>query len=231
MAILDNPWPPELDPSRVPFRKRTITVLRGMGLWEDMSRIDELTVDDVAGYWVTGPVTVNDLITTANEAIEWHHNPPARLRQVVGEDWARQVWRRDLRFKDLLPAVDSTVRDIAVSGQHNDQHRLLETLSELEERIDTYSTEIRDEALIRYVSSNTGQSRERTLRLLQSLGFLEPRISGGEAGRRLGVSPQRVYQLVAQIRIASNKPNHPATPPRGYPKTSSRYRHSSRGTG
>jgi hypothetical protein len=39
-----------------------------------MTRIDHLTVDDVAGYWVTGPVTVNDLITSGNEAIEWHHN-------------------------------------------------------------------------------------------------------------------------------------------------------------
>ena len=200
MAILDNPWPLDLDPGRVPFRKRTITVLKGMDLWDDMTRIDELTVDDVAGYWVTGPVTVNDLISTGSEAIEWHHNPPARLTQVAGEDWARLVWRRDLRFKDLLPAVDSTVHDVAVAGHHDDQRRLLETLPELQQRLDTYSQESRDEALIRYVSSNTGQSRERTLRLLQSLGFLEPHISGGEAGRQLAVSPQRIYQLVAQVR-------------------------------
>ncbi len=64
MAILDEPWPGDLDPARVPFRQRTITVLKGMRLWDDMTRIDELTVDDVAGYWVTGPVTVNDLITS-----------------------------------------------------------------------------------------------------------------------------------------------------------------------
>ncbi len=44
-----------------------------MRLWDDMTRIDELTVDDFAGYWVTGPVTVNDLITSGNEAIVWHH--------------------------------------------------------------------------------------------------------------------------------------------------------------
>ena len=67
MAILDKPWPGDLDPSRVPFRQRTITVLKGMRLWDDMTRIDERTVADVAGYWVTGPVTVNDLTTSGNE--------------------------------------------------------------------------------------------------------------------------------------------------------------------
>ncbi len=67
MGFLAEPWPGDLDPARVPFRQRTITVLKGMRLWDDMTRIDELTVDDVAGYWVTGPVTVNDLITSGNE--------------------------------------------------------------------------------------------------------------------------------------------------------------------
>ena len=42
-----------------------------------MTRIDERTVADVAGYWVTGPVTVNDLITSANEATT---NRPASNR-------------------------------------------------------------------------------------------------------------------------------------------------------
>ncbi len=103
VGILAQAWPSDLDPARVPFRQRTITVLKGMGLWDDMTRIDGLTVDDIAGYWVTGPVTVNDLITSGNEAIEWHHNQPARLEQVTTDDWTRQVWRRDLRFGDLRP--------------------------------------------------------------------------------------------------------------------------------
>ncbi len=50
MGILAEPWPGDLDPARVPFQQRTITVLKGMGLWDDMTRIDHLTVDDVAGY-------------------------------------------------------------------------------------------------------------------------------------------------------------------------------------
>ena len=93
MGILAEPWPDDLDPSRVPFRQRTITVLKGMRLWDDMTRIDHLTVDDVAGYWVTGPVTVNDVITCGNEAIAWHHNEPSRLKEVSERDWSRQVWR------------------------------------------------------------------------------------------------------------------------------------------
>ncbi len=136
MGILAEPWPGDLNPARVPFRQRTITVLKGMGLWDDMTQLDELTVDDIAGYWVTGPVTVNDLITSGNEAIEWHHNQPARLEQVTTDDWTRKVWRRDLRFGDLLPGVDATVHDIAISGHHSDQRDLLKTLPELEKRHD-----------------------------------------------------------------------------------------------
>ena len=139
MGILAEPWPGDLDPSRVPFRQRTITVLKGMRLWDDMTRIDELTVDDVAGYWVTGPVTVNDLITSGNEAIEWHHNQPARLEQVTTDDWTRQVWRRDLRFRDLLPEVDATVHDIAISGHHIHQRYLLKTLPKLRMRLDVFA--------------------------------------------------------------------------------------------
>ena len=56
-----------------------------------MTRIDERMVDDIAGYWVTGPVTVNDLITSGDEAIAWHHNQPARLEQVTTDDCSRQV--------------------------------------------------------------------------------------------------------------------------------------------
>ena len=110
------------------------------------------------------------------------------------------MWRRDLRFGDLLPGVDATVHDIAISGHHADQRSLLKTLPKLEKRLDEFAGESRDEALIRYVSANTGQSRQRTTRLLQSLGLLEPTITGSEAGRQLGVSPQRIYQLVGQIR-------------------------------
>ena len=215
MGILAEPWPGDLDPARVPFRQRTITVLKGMGLWDDMTRIDELTVDDIAGYWVTGPVTVNDLITSGNAAIEWHHNQPARLEQVTTDDWTRQIWRRDLRFRDLLPSVDATVHDIAISGHHTHQRYLLKTLPKLQKRLDEFGRQSRDEALLRYISANTGQSRQRTTRLLQSLGLLEPTITGSEAGRQLGVSLQRIYQLVGQIRrriLATPRPNRGPEP-------------------
>jgi len=70
------------------------------------------------------------------------------------------VWRRDLRFGDLLPGVDATVHDIAISGHHSHQRDLLKTLPQLEKRLDEFGRESRDEALIRYVSANTGRSRQ-----------------------------------------------------------------------
>jgi len=48
MAILTQPWPPDLHPSRVPFRKRTATMLQRAGLWDDMTQIDQLCTCDIA---------------------------------------------------------------------------------------------------------------------------------------------------------------------------------------
>ena len=119
---------------------------------------------------------------------------------MVGEEnWTRKVWRKDGRFRDLLPPIDATVQEIAVSGHHRDQRFLLGTLPELRQRLKHLAAEPRDEAVIRYVAGNTGQSRRRTVMLLRRLGVLEPAITGSEAARQLGVSPQRIHQLVAQI--------------------------------
>ncbi len=91
---------------------------------------------------------------------------------------------------------------------------LLKTLPKIEKRLNQFGTGSRDVALIRYVSTNTGQSRQCTARLLHSLGLLEPTFTGAEAGRQLDVSPQRIYQLVGQIRhrIEQVQPPNDAAP-------------------
>ena len=201
MAILAQPWPPDLDPKRVPYRTRTITTLQRMGAWDDPARFAELNIDEVAAYWVTGPVTITDLVNTSEAAIGWHLNESRELASVAqDESWTRQVWHRDRRFADLAPRVDATVYEIAVAGHHDDQRHLYESLPALGERLVELTAESRDAALIRYVSANTGQNRQRTTRLLQSLHLLEPHMTGTEAGRQLGVSQQRISQLVGQIR-------------------------------
>ena len=200
-AILTHAWPPDLDPARVPFRQRTITTLQRMRLWDDMTQVDNITEEDVAGFWLTGPATVADLVITGNAAINWHYHEAADLAATVSrEQWMRQVWRPDQRFRDLLPPIDATVYDIAMAGHHDHQRHLLGTLPALRQRLVQLAAESSDEALIRYVSVNTGQSRQRTVVLLQRLGLFAPAISGTEAGRQLDVSQQRIHQLVIQVR-------------------------------
>ena len=200
-AILAHAWPPDLDPARVPFRKRTITTLRRMRLWDDMTQVDNITEEDVAGFWLTGPATVGDLVITGNAAINWHYHEAEDLAATVSQEkWTRQVWRPDRRFRDLLPPTDATVYDIAMAGHHDHQRHLLGTLPALRQRLAQLAAESSDEALIRYVSVNTGQSRRRTVVLLQRLGLFPPAITGIEAGRQLGVSQQRIHRLVAQVR-------------------------------
>jgi hypothetical protein len=33
--MANAPWPPDLDPGTVPFRVRTVTILRRKGIWDD----------------------------------------------------------------------------------------------------------------------------------------------------------------------------------------------------
>ena len=210
-TILAHSWPPDLDPARVPFRQRTITTLQRMRLWDDMTQIDNITEEDIAGFWLTGPATVADLAITGNDAINWHYHEAEDLAATVSrEQWTRQVWRPDQRFGDLLPPTEATVHDIATNGHHDHQPHLLRTLPALRQRLAQLAAESSDEALIRYVSVNTGQSRQRTVVLLQRLGLFAPAISGSEAGRQLGVSQQRIHQLVAQVRYRIEQIQPPA---------------------
>ena len=70
--VIDLPWPDDLDPEAVPFATRTETVLRRGGLYDDPSRFNTLTVDDVASWWNTGTVTIANIRTTAHAAILRH---------------------------------------------------------------------------------------------------------------------------------------------------------------
>ena len=201
MAVLTQPWPPDLHPSRVPFQKRTATMLQRARIWDDMTQINQLCTSDVAALDGIGPVTVNDFITTSSKAIRWHESEARELAEIgEREAWTRQVWHRDRRFADLLPPVDATAFDILVDGRHDDQRRLCRTLPDLRERIVELSAEPAEAALIRYISVNAGHDRERTVALLQRIGLLHPVISINETASRLGVSRERIRQLVFRVR-------------------------------
>lgn len=82
----------------------------------------------------------------------------------------------------------------------------------LRERLDELAAEPRDKALIRYMSANTGQGETRTVALLQRFGLLTPKITGSEAGLRLGVHPSASTNSATRSDTASNKHNHPKMP-------------------
>ena len=120
--LLDAPWPPNLDPATVPFRTRTVTILRRMGYHDDPSLFNTLTEAAVLSWTNAGTKTVADIKATGNEAIRRYHAEPALLRQIEAdlgllaeEPWARHIWYRDPRFREFLPKADGTVCDIATS--------------------------------------------------------------------------------------------------------------------
>jgi Fe-S-cluster formation regulator IscX/YfhJ len=85
-GILNETWPADLDPKTVPFRKRTVTILRRLGFFDDPALLNEVTEADVLGWWYAGVKTVADLRDTGNAAIAAHHaGAPERRRQAGGD--------------------------------------------------------------------------------------------------------------------------------------------------
>ena len=76
--ILNAPWPPDLDPADVPFRTRSVTILRRMGYFDDPSQFNTLTETEVLSWWNAGEPTVADIRATGNAAIERHHEQAAQ---------------------------------------------------------------------------------------------------------------------------------------------------------
>ena len=184
-----------------PLTARTKMVVRRGGLYNDPARFNSLTVAEVAGWENTGPVTIANLRTTAHAAIRQHHQEvdlrhhiDAVLEDVAVEPWATRIWHRDPRFTDYLPKSDATVYGIATTGTEVDRRFLFDCLADLLAAIDTQAALSLTDAVAEYVELITGQHKVRLEVLLTRTGLCrqEP-IPRAEAGRRLGVSYQRIY--------------------------------------
>lgn len=217
--ILDDEWPSDLDPATVPFKGRSVTVLLRQGLFDDWSGFGVLTAADVLSWWNAGPVTVDDVRVTGNEAIRRHHDEADQLRDLeVGleavseEPWARHVWYHDPRYTEFIPRGDATIYDIATSGSAINRRYLWEHLDALRTAMDAQAALALHEAISQYVEVISGQQGDRLEVLLARTGLngRDP-ITGAEAGRRLGVSCQRIYQIEQQLHQNRDR----ACPPAG----------------
>jgi hypothetical protein len=216
--LLDLRWPDDLDPETVPLLTRTETVLRRGGLYDDPAQFNTLTVAEVAGWENTGLVTMANLRTTAHAAIRRHHQEAevrARmdivLEDVAAEPWATRIWYRDPRFADHVPKSDATVHEIATAGTATDRRYLFDQLARLGAAIDKREALSLTDAVAEYVKLTTGQHGSRLEVLLARTGLngRDP-IARAEAGRRLGVSYQRIYQLERQLQGHRDRAMSPA---------------------
>ena len=108
--LLEARWPHDPDAATVPFAKRTATILQRRGLYANPALLNQVTAGDVLGWWNAGPVTVEDLRVTGNEAIRRHHSEAglfkeleADLLDMASESWADHIWYRDPRFAQFVP--------------------------------------------------------------------------------------------------------------------------------
>jgi hypothetical protein len=207
IRILFAAWPADLNPSDVPFKGRTETILHRNGLYDNPSLFDSLTESDVARWWSAGPATVEDIRSTGSEAIRFHHETvELRLRidtdlsAVALEPWAEHIWYRGPRFAEFIPKGDSTVHDIATSGNAVDRRVFWHRLDGLRSAVDDQGRLSLASAVSDYVEAVSGQHGQRleTVLAVTGLNGQNP-IIGAEAARRLNVSSQRIYQIVNQL--------------------------------
>jgi hypothetical protein len=59
-TLLNAPWPDKLDPADVPFRTRSVTILRRAGYFDDWSRFNDPTETEVLSWTTAGVGTVAD---------------------------------------------------------------------------------------------------------------------------------------------------------------------------
>jgi hypothetical protein len=209
--LLDQPWPPDLHPNRVPFRRRTLTVMERAGLFDNPPAIDDLTENDVLGWENAGVGTLQDFIEAGNAGIEWHNGPARGLAPVAEEPWAAQVSRRDPRFTDLLPKTDQTVAQVALEGHQDHQRVLLANLEAIRRRVDKIARQTPEETLREWLGLITGQTGRRLDVVMARLGYTDEEILLREAAAELGVNIARVGQLVAQAKKAIEREGrHPA---------------------
>jgi hypothetical protein len=79
--ILNSPWPPDLDPATVPFRKRSVTILRRMGFFDDWSLFNSLTEAEVSSWWNAGVGTVADYPPGVRPRLAGRSTPYSSVRQ------------------------------------------------------------------------------------------------------------------------------------------------------
>jgi hypothetical protein len=170
-------------------------------------------------WWNTGPITVEDLRVTVNDANRQDHDEVglrrafnADLGAMASQCWAPHVWFHDPRFTEFLPKGNTTVYVIATSGTPLDRRRLWDRHDALRVSAVAQGALSLLEAVAQYVEAISGRHGERLDVLLARTGLGgEDPISGIEAGRRLGVSQQHIYQIDHQL----NRRRHRAYPPAG----------------
>jgi hypothetical protein len=208
--ILTAPWPHNLDPAIVPFAKRTATVIERQGIYTNPTLLNNLTTTDVLGWWNAGPYTVEDLCDVGNDAIRRHHEETgllealeADLSNMASEPWAPHIWHHDPRFARFVPKGDLTVYEIATAGSTVDRRFLWEHRTGLRDAVDTQAKLSLLDAVAQYVEAVSGQHGDRLDALLARTGLngSDP-INGTDAARRLGISHQRMYQIVQQLHRA-----------------------------
>jgi hypothetical protein len=128
------------------------------------------------------------------------------------EPWAPHIWYHDPRFARFLPKGEGTVNEIATSGSAVDRRFLWEHGRQLRDAVDEEAKLSLLAEVAMYVEAFSGQHGERLDALLAhtALNGSDP-INGTEAARRLGVSHQRMYQIVQQLYRARGR----SCPPEG----------------
>jgi hypothetical protein len=223
IRVFVRPWPPSLDPSRVPWSSRTRNCLRNASLLRDVSRLSTLKYGELFSIPAMGAVSVLDFACAAEAALvpvphtftgtEDLTDFPSRLLEAIDAYWAPQVSNQDPRFAGLLPPGYMTVFEKLeqLTAEPEDpplaEIELGRAITAIEDRLSTIASAPLEVALAQFVEQVTRIHGHRLQGLLRRLGCDgESPATLEEAASLLGVTRERMRQI--HKRFSERLPNH-----------------------
>jgi hypothetical protein len=214
-SVFTSAIPYWLDIKELPFSTRTRNCLITGRFFDDPDSLAGLTFGDLFRVPSMGVVSILEFACVVEAAVDRSSGAtevPAALSdddvlEIVGEPWVDQVGPADPRFSDLLPPLaNATVfemLDALTSSPETDSEaasQIAQALPELRTRLGEIEAESLEAQLGHFLQMISRLEGERLQAMADRLGWRgrQP-ITLDEAGKRLGITRERVRQLQEKV--------------------------------
>jgi hypothetical protein len=232
LCVFMQPWPPSLNPHKLPLTVRTRNCLQSAGLLEDRVALSSVTygqllklpnmgirsivhfscVAEAIINQTYGSISTDEPELTSKEQREAHI---CLIKEAVKSPWAYQISEQDPRFSDLLSAGEGTITERIEQNNGMPEYDpgldedLPHAIVEIKKRVNRLSSQPLDRALKNFLGEISGLRGRKLDAMIGRFGFDgNPPLTLEEAGRIIHVTRERVRQLEKKY-VMDRVPQHP----------------------